>query len=89
MGAYFHIVVKLIWTQMFPPPFPSHLSYQMSIQFFPLIGGTVYSGTHLASGSPLGNALPGLDVKQTNEMQCRQRVALECLSVQSGAFDFF
>ena len=22
---------------MFPPPFPSHLSYQMSIQFFPLI----------------------------------------------------
>ena len=42
MGAYFHIVVKLIWTQMFPPPFPSHLSYQMSIQFFPLIVLTIF-----------------------------------------------
>lgn len=42
MGAYFYIVVKLIWTQMFPPPFPSHLSYQMSLQFFPLIALTIF-----------------------------------------------
>lgn len=34
MGDYFYIVVKLTWTQLFPPPFPSHLPCQ-TFQFFP------------------------------------------------------
>lgn len=45
--------------------------------------GTVYSGAHLASGSPLGNAQPPLDVNLANKKGRKQWVALECILVEA------